>query len=69
MPSRRSQPTRGFRQELTPAVADSLEAPEARILAFEAEYRRPRPVPWKFTRQDFDHRMQELNLCPRQAAA
>ncbi len=43
------------RKVLTPAVADSLEELEARILAFEAEYRRhPRPVRWKFTRQEFD---------------
>jgi DDE superfamily endonuclease/homeodomain-containing protein len=49
------------RKVLTPAVADSLAELEARILAFEAEYRRqPRPVRWKFTRQEFDRRLREL---------
>jgi hypothetical protein len=46
---------------LTPAVADSLMELEARILAFEAEYRcYPRPVRWKFTRQEFDRRLRDL---------
>ena len=40
------------RKVLTPALADSLADLKARILAFEAEYRRqPRSVRWKFTRQ------------------
>ncbi len=58
------------RRVLTPAVAGSLEELEARILAFEAEYRRqPRPIRWKFTRQEFDRRLQELETCTRQLAA
>jgi transposase len=58
------------RKVLTPAVAGSLEELEARILAFEAEYRRqPRPIRWKFTRQEFDRRLQELETCTRQLAA
>jgi hypothetical protein len=58
------------RKVLTPAVADGLEGLEARILAFEAEYRRqPRPVRWKFTRQEFDRRLRELDQCTRQLAA
>lgn len=49
------------RKVLTPAVADSLAELEARLLAFEADYRRqPRPVRWKFTRQEFDRRLREL---------
>jgi len=49
------------RKVLTPAVADSLAELEARILAFEVEYRlQPRPIRWKFTRQEFDRRLQEL---------
>jgi hypothetical protein len=49
------------RKVLTPAVADTMAELEARILAFEAEYRRqPRPVRWKFTRQEFDRRLREL---------
>jgi transposase len=58
------------RKVLTPAVADSLEELAARILAFEAEYRRqPRPVRWKFTRQEFDRRLQELEQCAQLLAA
>ena len=49
------------RKVLTPAVAASLTELEARLLAFEADYRRqPRPVRWKFTRQEFDRRLREL---------
>jgi hypothetical protein len=41
-----------------------------RILAFEAEYRRqPRPVRWKFTRQEFDRRLRELQQSTVQLAA
>jgi hypothetical protein len=55
---------------LTPAVADSLEELAARMLAFETEYRRhPRPVRWKFTRQEFDRRLLELERCTQQLAA
>jgi hypothetical protein len=55
---------------LTPALADSLVDLEARILAFEAEYRRhPRPVRWKLTRQDFEHRLLELERCAHLCAA
>jgi len=58
------------RKVLTPAVADSLEELAARLLAFEAEYRRhPRPVRWKFTRQEFDRRLLELERCTQQLAA
>ncbi len=58
------------RKVLTPAVADSLEELAARILAFEAEYRRlPRPVRWKFTRKEFDRRLLELEQCTRSLAA
>ena len=58
------------RKVLTPAVADSLEELAARILAFEAEYRRlPRPVRWKFTREEFDRRLLELELCTQLLAA
>ena len=58
------------RKVLTPAVADSLAELETRILAFEAEYRRqPRPVRWKFTRQEFDHRLHELEQSTMQLAA
>jgi hypothetical protein len=58
------------RKVLTPALADSLAELEARILAFEAECRRqPRPVRWKFTRQEFDRRLRELeqSTLPRAA--
>ena len=49
------------RKVLSPAVADSLEELEQRILAFEADYRRqPRPVRWTFTREEFDRRLHEL---------
>jgi hypothetical protein len=55
---------------LTPAVADSLEELAARILAFEAEYRRqPRPVRWKFTREELDRRLRELEHCTQELAA
>jgi transposase len=58
------------RKVLTPAVADNLEELETRLLAFEAEYRRqPRPIRWKFTRQDFDRRLRELEQCSRELAA
>ena len=58
------------RKMLTLAVADSLEELEARILAFEAEYRcHPRPVRWKFTRQEFDRRLLELQRWTPQLAA
>jgi hypothetical protein len=58
------------RKLLTPAATDSLEELEARILAFEAEYRRcPRPVRWKFTRHEFDRRFLELERHTRQLAA
>jgi hypothetical protein len=51
-------------------VANSLEELTARILAFEAEYRRfPRPIRWEFTRQDFDRRVLELEPWTRQLAA
>jgi hypothetical protein len=49
------------RKVLTPAVADSLVELEAHIPAFETDYRRqPRPVRRKFTRQEFDQRLREL---------
>lgn len=58
------------RKVLTPALADSLADLEARILAFEAEYRRqPRPVRWKFTRQEFERRLLELEGCAHLCAA
>jgi hypothetical protein len=58
------------RKVLTPVVADSLEALETRILTFEADYRcQPRPVRWKFTRQEFDRRLREVEHCARQLAA
>ena len=58
------------RKVLTPAVADSLAELEARILAFEAEYRRqPRPIRWKFTRQEFDRRLRELEQSAHMLAA
>ena len=50
------------RKVLSPAVANSLEELERRILAFEAEYRRqPRPVRWTFTREEFDRRLRDLD--------
>ena len=58
------------RKVLTPAVADSLEELETRILAFEAECRRqPRPIRWTFTRQEFDRRLRELEEDALQLAA
>jgi len=58
------------RKVLTPAVADSLELLTSRILAFEAECRLlPRCIRWKFTCQDFDRRLQELQNCILQLAA
>jgi transposase len=58
------------RKVLSPAVADSLEELEGRILAFEAEYRRqPRPVRWTFTREEFDRRLRELEDDAFQLAA
>lgn len=58
------------RKVLSPAVADSLEELERRILAFEAEYRRqPRPIRWTFTRQEFDRRLRELEDDAMQLAA
>lgn len=58
------------RKALTPAVASSLEELVARILAFEAEYRRqPRPVRWKFTSQEFDRRLEEIEQATRGLAA
>lgn len=58
------------RKVLTPAIADSLAELQARILVFEAEYRRqPRPIRWKFTRLEFDRRLRELERTPLQLAA
>ncbi len=58
------------RKVLTPAAARSLEELAARILAFEAECRcQPRPIRWKFTREEFDRRLQELDLATRELAA
>jgi transposase len=58
------------RKVLTPALADSLADLEARILAFETDYRRqPRPVRWKFTRQEFERRLLELGGCAQLHAA
>jgi len=58
------------RKLLTPAVADNLEDLEARLLAFGAEYgRQPRPIRWKFTRQDFDRRLRDLEQSSRELAA
>lgn len=49
------------RKVLTPAAAHSLIELTSRILGFEAQYRRSsRPFRWRFTRQDFDRRLQEL---------
>ena len=57
------------RKVLTPAVADSLGELEARLLAFEAECRcHPRPVRWKFTREEFDRRLLELQPSIQQLA-
>jgi hypothetical protein len=47
------------RKVLTPAAAPSLGELAARILGFEAEYRL-RPFCWRFTRADFERRLQEL---------
>jgi hypothetical protein len=50
------------RKVLTPAAAYDLPTLKARILGFEAAYRKkPRPFAWKFTRNDFRQRLQELN--------
>ena len=58
------------RKALSPAVADSLEELERRILAFEAEYRRqPRAIRWTFTRQEFDQRLRQLEEHALQLAA
>jgi transposase len=58
------------RAVLTPAVADSLDELEERILAFEAESRlQPRPIRWTFTRQEFDRRLHELEAGPLLLAA
>ena len=58
------------RKVLTPAVAHSLAELEARLLAFEADYRnQPRPVRWKFTRQEFDRRLRELERSALRPAA
>jgi transposase len=58
------------RKVLMPAVADSLEELADRILAFEAEYRsQPRPVRWKFTREEFHRRLRELERCTQELAA
>jgi hypothetical protein len=49
------------RKVLTPAAAPSLGELAARIHGFEAEYRlHPRPFCWRFTRADFERRLQEL---------
>ena len=58
------------RKVLSPAVADSLEELEWRILAFEAEYRRqPRAIRWTFTREEFDRRLRALEDDALQLAA
>lgn len=58
------------RKVLMPAVADRLEELASRILAFEAQYRlQPRPVAWKFTRQEFDRRLHQLEQFAHQLAA
>jgi transposase len=58
------------RKVLTPAVADNLEELDARLLAFEAEYRRqPRPIRWKFTREDFDRCLREFDQGSQELAA
>jgi hypothetical protein len=49
------------RKVLTPAAAHDLSELERRILAFEARSRaRARPFAWRFTRAEFEHRLQEL---------
>lgn len=49
------------RKVLTPAAAHDLVTLTARILGFEKSYREaPKPFRWRFTRQDFDHRLQQL---------
>ncbi len=49
------------RKVLTPPAAFSLAELTARILGFEADYRAvSKPFRWRFTRQDFDQRLQEL---------
>jgi hypothetical protein len=46
----------------------TIRPTEAR--AFEASYRcHPRPVRWKFTREEFDRRLHELEHCIQQLAA
>ena len=55
---------------MTPAVADSREELEARILDSEADYRlQPRPIRWRFTSEKFDRRLEELQRCTSQLAA
>lgn len=49
------------RKVLTPAAAFSLDELADRILGFEALYRAvSKPFRWRFTRQDFDQRIEEL---------
>jgi transposase len=49
------------RKVLTPAAAFSLDELSDRILGFEALYRAvSKPFRWRFTRQDFDRRIQDL---------
>jgi hypothetical protein len=49
------------RKVLTPAAAEHLCELAARILGFEEDCRRcPNPFKWKFTRTEFDRRLQEL---------
>lgn len=49
------------RKVLTPAAAHDLEELERRILGFERCYRAdPRPFKWKFTRTDFNRRLEQL---------
>ena len=49
------------RKVLTPAAAHDLSELERRILAFEARSRaQARPFAWRFTRAEFERRLQEL---------
>lgn len=49
------------RKVLTPAAARSVADLTRRILGFEELYRKlSKPFRWRFTRQDFDQRLQEL---------
>ena len=49
------------RKVLTPASSRGLTELADRILAFEADCRsHPKPFRWRFTRADFDRRLQEL---------